>query len=245
MPNPLRPEPLPLEQAQQATFGEVGAVTGDVLVEPAILADPGLEAGEVRHRDDQPAVGREPFANCRQSPSGIVEMLQNVPHHHHVLTPRGKLDFIQRPALDHLVTGPGVRIDAGGAVALPTQMGEVAAIAGADLEDAGAGPDPIQRTVALAQHHLPHRLEQPVEDGMRRRVDAAAVEGLQGGAVLEGLRHRGAAVRTTGQPVLSTQAAVGRRGNAPASRAVAGARWAPRVARLSVWWRTRGHSASC
>ena len=196
--NPHDAQAGALEQANEARPGEVGAMPRHVLVKPPVAADPGLEARQVRHRDDQPAAGREPLASpghdgspgrrCARArarrrprpglPASMVGLL------------RARVDD-RRADPRRGLTGARRRLDP---VRLEPRRGQhrdEAPVAGADLEH----PRPLRhrgeepQAVALGQP--PQGREQRRERPPLRRVGAALVQG--GGRIVRVEGDRGPA----------------------------------------------------
>ena len=72
------------QQRVQPLHGEMRAVARDVEVIPARAAGAGLDAGEVRHADDEQAAGAQPAGDPLQRRARVVEVLEHVPQRRRV-----------------------------------------------------------------------------------------------------------------------------------------------------------------
>jgi hypothetical protein len=163
-------EPLLVEETPEHPEAVVVIVTRDVEVEPASPADEGLQALEVRDRDEEEATGRKECARAPERRSGVAEVLEDVPEDDRLERTSVPGAFLEGPDEDgnpeHLAGVPrgglGNLETVGFPPTLHQEVGEEAAAA-ADVEDAASTRPPFDEKGTPPAEHDDELLEERVE----------------------------------------------------------------------------------
>ena len=159
--------------------GEMDGVARHVEMEPSPPADARLEAVEIRHRYDDPAVAAERLDRASQPQDRVVEMLEHVPEDDDVGVLGGRAERLDRRVPDipqRSVAPRRVRLDPDDGAPLFREPTEEPAVSRSDLDHARPRRERAERTEDRGVREAPQRLEQQVDGSGRRGVGAAAVQ---------------------------------------------------------------------